>query len=65
MPSKLILNFSDLYVSPTFKLVMASVEKILFKRMLNIKRLKPKCAKFCDKLLNFLIKKSLDVIKKR
>tara|TARA_B100000524_G_C23527537_1_gene326473 strand:+ start:387 stop:725 length:339 start_codon:yes stop_codon:yes gene_type:complete len=44
---------------------MTSVEKILFSKILNINRLKPKCAIFCEKFLNFFNKKSLDVIKNK
>ena len=37
--------------SPTFKLVITSLEKILFNIMLKINKLKPKCDIFWDKFI--------------
>ena len=39
---KLILNFSVSKVSPIFKLVIISVERILLSKILNMNKLKPK-----------------------
>ena len=63
--SKFIVNFSDLKVSPIFKLVITSLEKILLNIMLKINKLKPKWAMFWDKFFNLLIKNYLKVEKNK
>ena len=63
--SKFIVNFSVLNVSPIFKFVITSLEKILLNKILKISKLKPKWAMFWDKFLNFLTKNSLVVEKNK
>ena len=65
MFSKLIVNFSVLNVSPIFRLVITSLEKILLNKILKINKLKLKWARFWDKFLNFFEKKSLRVVKNK
>ena len=60
-----IFVFGEVNVSPTFKLVITSLENKLLNNILKINKLNPKCAIFCEKLPYFLIKKSLRVIKNK
>ena len=52
-------------VSPTFRLVIISVENKLLNKILKINKLNPKWAIFWEILFFFLIKKSLKVTKNK